>query len=252
MSDRFFEHRALFRFYEELNDFLPPEKRKKAFIYSFNRHPSIKDPIEALGVPHTEVDLIIANGRSVGFDYKLCHADRISVYPVFESMDISPIVRLRKEPLRKSAFIVDVHLGKLARLLRLFGFDTRYGSNDDTEIVRIAVQEKRIILTRDRRLLQRKEVTHGYCIRSSYPELQLKEVIERFDLYSQIKEFSRCTLCNEVVHPINRMDILHRLEPKTAACFNEFYFCPGCERIYWKGSHFKKLRKKIEAVIKDT
>ncbi|MCJ7774086.1 MAG: Mut7-C ubiquitin/RNAse domain-containing protein [Desulfobacterales bacterium] len=246
MVDRVFENTACFRFYEELNDFLPPDKRKKTFDYPFNGNPSIKDPIEALGVPHTEVDLIIANGRSVGFDYKLINADMVSVYPVFESIDISPIVKLREKPLRKSAFIVDSHLGKLVRLLRLLGLDTRYSDDEDTKIIRLAIHEKRIILTRDRQLLQRKEVTHGYCIRSTNPELQLKEVLKRFDLYSQIKEFYRCTMCNGVISPINKSDIRHRLGPKTDKYFNEFYFCPGCERIYWKGSHYKKLKKKIE------
>jgi uncharacterized protein with PIN domain len=249
MTARVFENTASFRFYEELNDFIPPDKRKKTFDYPFNSNPSIKDPIEALGVPHTEVDLIIVNGMSVGFSYKLQHTDRVCVYPVFESIDISPIVKLRQKPLRKSAFIVDAHLGKLAKLLRLLGADTKYG-DDDIEIVRISIQEKRIILTRDRKLLQRKEVTHGYCVRSTDPELQLEEVLERFDFYSQIKEFYRCTICNSVIHPINKSEIVHRLEPKTATHFNEFYFCPGCERIYWKGSHYKKLKKKIKKITK--
>jgi uncharacterized protein with PIN domain len=248
MPDQIFDNTASFRFYEELNDFLPPGKRKKVFDYPFNGNPAIKDPIEALGVPHTEVDLIIVNGQSVGFDHKLQNADWVSVYPVFESMDISPIVKLRKTPLRRSAFICDSHLGKLAKLLRLLGFDTKYYDND-TEIVRISIQEKRIILTRDRQLLKRKEITHGVCIRSTDPELQVKEVLKRFDLYSQIKQFYRCTMCNNVLHPISKSDIQHRLEPKTAMHFNEFYFCPGCERIYWKGSHYKKLKKKIEKFI---
>jgi len=249
MLKRNFDNTASFRFYEELNDFLPPSKRKKAFDYHFNRNPAIKDPIEALGVPHTEVDLIIVNGKSVGFDHKLKNADWVSVYPVFESIDISPIVKLRETPLRKSVFILDAHLGKLVKLLRLLGFDSKV-SAIDTQIVRISLQEKRIILTRDRKLLQRKEVTHGYCIRSMEPELQVREVLKRFDLYSQIKEFYRCTMCNHEIHSIRKSDVEHRLEPKTKKHFNEFYFCSGCERVYWKGSHYKKLIKKIDTIIK--
>lgn len=247
------DHTVFFRFYEELNDFLPPDKRKKSFDYSFKGNPAVKDAIEALGIPHTEVDLIVANGQSVGFDYKLKHGDGISVYPMFESIDITPIIKLRKKPLRKSAFVADVHLGKLTGLLRLFGFDTEYDKeNDDAEIVRKSTRENRIILTRDRQLLQRKEVTHGYCIRSTAPDAQLKEVLERFDLYSRIKEFHRCTMCNHVIYPVDKSKIRYRLKPKTAMYFDEFYICPGCERIYWKGSHYKKLKNKIERLAKDT
>ncbi|MBW1849755.1 MAG: Mut7-C RNAse domain-containing protein, partial [Deltaproteobacteria bacterium] len=137
------------------------------------------------------------------------------------------------------------------KLLRLLGFDAEYSKEDvDTEIIRKSIQEKRIILTRDRQLLQRKEITHGVCIRSTDPELQVKEVLKKFDLYSQIKEFHRCTMCNNVINPISKSDIQHRLEPKTEMRFNEFYFCSGCERIYWKGSHYKKLKKKIEEFTK--
>lgn len=251
MADRIFDNSASFRFYEELNDFLPSDKRKRTFDYKFNGNPSIKEPIEALGVPHTEVDLILVNGKSVGFGHKLKQGDFVSVYPVFESIDISPIVKLREKPLRNSAFIVDSHLGKLARMLRLIGFDTQYDKDDDDlEIVRKSIQQKQIILTRDRQLLQRKEVTHGYCVRSTDPENQVYEVLERFDLYSQVKAFYRCMMCNGIIHPIDKADIRHRLKPKTEKYFNEFYFCPGCERIYWKGSHYEKLKKKVEKLIK--
>jgi hypothetical protein len=147
------DNSAEFRFYEELNDFLRPEQRKQTLTYRFNGNPGIKDPIEVFGVPHTEVDLIVVNGESVGFGYRLKDADRIAVYPVFEGFDISPIVRLREAPLRHTAFVVDVNLGKLARLLRLFGFDTLFANSfDDREIAAISVEQQRIILTRDRLL----------------------------------------------------------------------------------------------------
>ena len=178
---------AQFRFYEELNDFLAPDKKKRDFSYPFNGRPSIKDAIEAIGVPHTEVELILANGRSVGFDYPLKHGDRVSVYPVFESLDISPVVRVREKPLREPSFILDVHLGRLAKLLRMLGFDTRY-RNDyrDIEIVDISIKERRIILTRDRGILKNRSVTHGYCLRSTEPIAQAREVLQRFDLFSQV------------------------------------------------------------------
>ena len=251
MSKRTLKNSAAFRFYEELNDFLPRTKRKATFDYPFSGNPAIKNPIEALGIPHTEVDLILVNGQSVGFDYNLKEGDLVSVYPVFESIDISPIVKLRDTPLRNSIFVVDIHLGKLLRLLRLFGFDCT-SCDDDAKIVQISIQEKRIILTRDRQLLHRRDVTHGYCVRSTHPDIQIKEVLKRFDLYSQIKLFYRCTLCNEIIRPIAKSDILHRLPPKTRQNFNEFYFCPGCERIYWEGTHYKKLKNKIERLFSDS
>ena len=244
-----FEKTAQFRLYEELNDFLPLDKRKKVFPYRFNGNPSIKDPIEAIGVPHTEVDLIVVNGSSVRFDYRLKNKDYVSVYPVFESIDISPIVKLRDEPLRKSAFILDVHLGKLAKLLRMLGFDVVYENDyDDPEIVRQSLKEKRIIITRDRRLLHSKAVTHGYCIRSTNPEEQLREVLNRFDRYSQIRPFYRCMICNNKIKGIEKSTILNRLEPKTILYYDEFFTCEGCNRIYWKGSHHIKLRERLDKI----
>ena len=119
-------HKATFRFYEELNDFLPKEKRKKRFEHNFIDRASVKDVIESFGVPHTEVDLIIVNGESKNFSYIINDGDDISVYPVFESIDISNLQKLRPEPLREPKFILDVHLGTLARYLRMLGFDTNY------------------------------------------------------------------------------------------------------------------------------
>lgn len=245
-----FGKEAQFRFYEELNDFLPLQKKKKSFSYQFNGKPSIKDAVEAIGIPHTEVDLILANGRSVGFDYHLLNSDFVSVYPVFESFDISPIVRLREEPLRRSSFVLDVHLGKLARLLRMLGFNALYRNNyDDPEIVSTSLKQKRIILTRDRHLLHVKQITHGYWIRSQNPENQLLEVLGRFDLYGQIKSFHRCIVCNGIIKEINKQEIIERLEPKTARYYNEFYLCDNCKKIYWKGSHYKRMKSTIDKFL---
>ncbi|MCF6157406.1 MAG: twitching motility protein PilT [wastewater metagenome] len=238
---------AYFRFYAELNDFLPHDKVRRTFPYRFKGNPSIKDPIEAIGVPHTEVDLIIVNTVSVGFGYRLQNGDYVSVYPVFENIDISPVIKLRKEPLRKTAFILDVHLGKLAKILRMLGFDAEYRNDyHDHEIIQKSLKENRIILTRDRRLLHAKVVTHGYCIRSENPAEQLREVLNRFDLPLQIQPFKRCTMCNCELEKIEKSKIVHRLEPKTILYYNEFSICPGCDRIYWKGSHYEKLKEQLE------
>jgi uncharacterized protein len=240
-------YHAYFRFYEELNDFLPPSQCKREFPYAFPGTPSVKHVVESIGVPHPEVDLILANGRSVDFGYRLRDGDRISVYPVFESLDISPVIRLRPEPLRKSAFVVDVHLGRLARMLRLLGFDTLYRNDyEDPEIIRIAAEQVRIILTRDRQLLTAGAVSRGYWVRSGAVDDQLMEVLRRFDLYSQIKPFKRCLRCNGHVKETPKAEVLHLLEPKTILYYDLFYQCRNCGQVYWKGTHFDPLKERIE------
>lgn len=238
--------KAIFRFYEELNDFLPAAKKKKDLFYIFDGGPSVKDCIEAQGVPHPEVDLIIVNGISVGFDYHLQDKDRVAVYPVFESIDISPVIRLRPKPLRNPRFILDVNLGKLNKKMRMLGFDCLYQNNmQDADIVKTAVAEKRIILTRDRRLLRAKIITHGYWVRSDDPKQQINEVLQRFDLKGMITPFHRCIECNTPLQPVPKEKIIHRLEPKTKKYFDEFYYCSGCDKIYWKGSHWENMQSMI-------
>lgn len=235
------------RFYEELNDFLPKEKRKKRFMHQFIDRTSVKDLIESIGVPHSEVDLILVNGSSVNFKYLINDGDDISVYPVFESFDISDVQHLRPKPLRKPKFICDVHLGRLTRYLRMIGLDVIY-ENDfkDDEIVQASLKEKRTILTRDRGILKRNDVTHGYWIRSTKVEEQVKEVIKRFDLQKEVKEFSRCIECNEQLKPVKKEKIVNQLPLKVAKTQNEFYECPSCKKIYWKGSHYQKMLTFVE------
>lgn len=183
---------AQFRFYEELNDFLPLKQRRKTFRYDFSGEPSVKDTVEAIGVPHTEVDLILVNGKSVDFRYQMQGGERVAVYPVFEAFDISSIIRLRPKPLRKIRFVVDADLGKLARFLRLLGFDTLYHDNfDDRIIMDVATKEKRIILTRDRKLLKHDKVTHGYWVRNIRPRKQLHEVVSMLQLENSLNSFKR-------------------------------------------------------------
>jgi len=241
-------HNANFRFYEELNDFLSGDNHKCTLEYQFKGRPAIKDSIEAQGVPHTEVDLIVVDGESVDFSYGLKNGDRVAVYPMFESFDITPIVRLREKPLRNTAFVVDVNLGKLARRLRMLGFDTAYSNcSNDQQIVDLAINEKRIVLTRDRRLLFRKAVTHGCWIRSVEIDAQIQEVLDRFDLHRLINPFNRCLDCNGVIKPVaEKARIWSRLEPLTRRYYNEFYHCVECDKIYWKGSHVENMHKVIQ------
>jgi uncharacterized protein with PIN domain len=240
------------RFYEELNDFLPRIKRKKTFRYPFWGNPAIKDVIEAIGVPHTEVDLILVNGNSVDFNYHLQTGDHISVYPVFESLDITPIIRLRPKPLRKTKFILDVHLGKLARFLRMLGFDALYSKDyNDEEIRIISRKEKRIILTRDQNLLKAKSVTHGYWLRSLEPLLQIKEIIQRFDLKSSTNSFTRCLECNGIIRKIKKEKIAGKLPSPLVTFQQQFFYCTRCKKIYWQGSHFQKMKDKISQIFRD-
>jgi len=242
---------AYFRFYEELNDFLSLEKRKKFFPYSFNGNPSVKDAIEALRVPHVEVDLILVNSLSVNFSYKLQNEDSVSVYPVFESFDITSVTHLREKPLRDMKFILDVHLGKLTKYLRLCGLDTYYKTDcNDQEIISLAVSNKRVILTRDLELLKNKQVTHGYWIRSQHLDEQLKEVFLRFDMINQIRLFTRCMVCNGTLEDVSKKDILFRLLPGTRQYYQKFKKCPDCDRIYWDGSHYKRMKDNIYSIIK--
>jgi uncharacterized protein with PIN domain len=238
---------ATFRFYEELNDFFARGKRKATIPVYFGGNPPVKDIIESIGVPHTEVDLILVNSKSVDFSYHLKNGDRVSVYPVFESLDISDVTHLRAKPLRRPKYILDVHLGKLAKYLRMFGFDTLYRNNyHDSQIVSIAGTEKRIILTRDIGILKIKEVTHGYWIRSQNLNKQLKEVIDHFDLYSSIKPFHRCMTCNGIIRKVKKETIHDNLDEKTKKYYDEFYRCESCGTIYWKGSHYNRMKRFIE------
>jgi uncharacterized protein len=244
---------SYFRFYEELNDFLPSAKRKKLFLYEFKGNPSVKDAIEAIGVPHVEVDMILVNSLPVGFSYKLKDADYVSVYPVFESIDIASVQHLREEPLRDLKFVSDVHLGKLTKYLRLCGFDTYYDKSlKDHEIITLAISEKKVILTRDRELLKNKKVTRGYWIRSLYAREQLKDVLLRFDLKNQINLFTRCMECNAILKDVTKQEVLNRLMPKTRQYFRKFKKCINCNRIYWNGSHYQSMKRNIKILMSET
>lgn len=244
--------RVQLRFYEELNDFLAPGLRKIAFSHAFDRRTSVKDLIESFGVPHTEVDIILVNGQSVDFSCIVQNGDRISVYPVFESLDISPLVRLRPAPLRTPAFILDTNLGRLARYLRLLGFDCLYQNDfDDETVATLSCDQHRCVLTRDRALLQRKIITHGYFVRAVRPRLQVREVLSRFDLYRLVLPFSRCTRCNGQLQAVDKQLIEDRLEPKTRQYFESFRMCTSCQQIYWQGSHHARSLQLVAELTRE-
>jgi uncharacterized protein with PIN domain len=235
------------RFYEELNDFIRADWRKRQIERQLGHRTTTKDLIESFGVPHTEVDLILANGVSVDFAHRVDDGDIISVYPVFESFDISEVTRLQERPLRDLRFIADCHLGKLAGKMRLLGFDVEYRNDvDDDELATAVVNDKRVLLSRDRRLLMRKIIDRGYLVRSQSPEEQVSEVIRRFDLTRQLRPFTRCARCNGILEPVEKQAVLHLLEPKTKLYFEDFFQCQSCRQVYWQGSHLSAIKELIK------
>jgi uncharacterized protein with PIN domain len=236
---------ARLRFYAELNDFLPPERRYETFTVEFHVAPAVRDLIESQGVPHTEVDLVLMNGGTAALPDIVEDGALVSVYPVFESLDIAAVTRVRPEPLRQPRFILDVHLGRLAAYLRMAGFDTRYANDaEDAELARVAAGERRILLTRDLGLLKRAAVTRGYYVRETSPARQLQEVVRRFELKRLLRPFSRCMRCNSELCAARP----ERAPEQARSRFTEFQECPGCGRVYWQGSHWARMRALMDAL----
>jgi uncharacterized protein len=239
-------HTAFIRFYEELNEFLPPGKQRIMYTIAFRDSPSVKSLIESEGIPHAEVDLILVNGRSVGFSEKVVDNDYISVYPVFESFDISGVQAVHLKPLRVTRFVLDVHLGKLARYLRMMGFDAVYNNySAGTDLVRISKEDQRIILSRDRRLLMRREVDHGYWVRHEGILDQVAEVTRRLDLWGSVQWFSRCTLCNGVLQNSSETEVRKRFPHHRFDGGTRFFECARYGHLYWNGSHSARFREAI-------
>ncbi|MES9968588.1 MAG: Mut7-C RNAse domain-containing protein [Candidatus Thiodiazotropha sp.] len=239
------------RFYEELNDFLPQDLRKRSFNCSYTPKQAVKQVIENQGVPHTEVEVILVNGESVAFDYRLQPGDRVSVYPMFESMDVTPLLRLRPKPLRQLRFIADAHLGKLTRYLRLLGFDCLFFNDaGDSELARISAQQKRVLLTRDRGLLMHRVITHGCFIHATEPKRQLLELVERLQLQGVYNPFSRCMECNGCLAAVDKERIQDQLPARVRQHYADFWRCDACGRIYWKGSHYQEMQAFIDTLMR--
>ncbi len=241
---------ATFRFYEELNDFLAPKRRKQEFSVPCAQRATTKHMIEALGVPHTEVELILVNGESVDFDRILEDGDRVAVYPRFEAMDVTPLLRVREHPLRETRFVADAHLGGLAHMLRMLGFDTLYDNHfADDDIVAVAAREARIVLTRDRELLKRRAVTHGCFVHALKTEDQLREIVARLDLARGARPFTLCLHCNAPLRPVDKASVLERLPPRVREHYARFSVCDACGRVYWEGSHWRNMWRLLAGVL---
>ena len=213
---------------------------------------SVKDLVESVGVPHPEIDLLLVDDEPVGFDHLVRGGERVAVYPPMRSLRPEPGSTLWPTPPEPRRFVVDVHLGTLARRLRLLGFDSWYARDaDDDRLARIAVDEDRILLTRDRGLLMRRAIVHGYCPRSDDPQTQALEVSERYGLSARARPLTRCVNCNGRLEPVDREEVLHLLPPRTRREFDRFAQCGDCGQVYWPGSHVDAVADFLDRVTDD-
>lgn len=208
---------------------------------------SIKDVIEACGVPHPQIDLILFDGRPVSFEFHVTQRGDIQVFPIGAATDRYATHRLQWR--HHTRFVADGHLGKLARDLRLLGFDVVHDKDaEDAALVTIAVDEERALLTRDRRLLMHAAVRDGYCPRSDGAESQINEVVRRFELQACIRPYTRCLLCNGMLARVSKEQVIDRLEPLTKIYYEDFRECENCRHVYWSGSHFSKLEARLDRI----
>lgn len=231
--------RAYLSFVGRLNELLPRNQRGQSIPVDFRGRQSIKHLAESLGVPHPEIGQVQVNGQAGTLSTITQDGDHVELYSIPDGCPVEP------------RFVLDNHLGRLTAYLRMLGFDCLYQTHfDDDEMAKIVQQEERILLTRDRRLLMRKAVVYGYCLRSLDSLEQLLEVIQHFDLKGRIYPFHRCLRCNHPLEPVAKETIINRLEPLTRLYFDEFQICPACKQIYWKGSHYERMQNLIETIIK--
>ena len=243
---------ATLRFYAELNDFLAPERRQRDLCLDFEPPVPVRHLIETCGVPHTEVELILRGSESIGLEEPVHPGDRLAVYPMFESFDVAPLLRLRPGPLREPRFIADAHLGKLARRLRMLGFDTLWFNDlGDAALALLAGDQHRILLTRDRALLMHRPVTHGCHVPAGSTDDQARALVRRLQLCGSIAPFTRCTVCNGLLTAVSPDEVTLPVPPGIARRFREFWRCLGCGRIYWKGSHWEAMRRQIASICAD-
>jgi uncharacterized protein with PIN domain len=205
--------------------------------------------IEALGVPHTEVELVLLNGEPRGLEDILEEGDRVAVYPRFTALDVADVARLDQRPPGRVRFVADAHLGGLARLLRMAGFDTIYRNTlNDAEVEAIALDDRRAVLTRDRALLKRRGIAYGCYVRALKAEEQLREVVERFGLAQRMRPFTLCLSCNAPLRLVAKADVLDRLPPRVAATQDEFSTCDCCHGVFWKGSHWQRMARVLDDI----
>jgi uncharacterized protein len=234
---------ATFHFHGPANDFLPEDRQESPFRHHFDWKASIKDMLEALGPPHTEIEAITVDGRPVDFDYIVEPGTMIDIYSRIADAPGDDNILLTPPPPMPHRFILDTHLGRLANYLRMTGFDTLYRNDyPDDELAAISHPEGRILLTRDIGVLKRGIVTFGHYMRATDPRKQIIEIIERYDLTDHITPFHRCIKCNGLLSRVDKATIIDQIPPDSAATYEVFHQCADCGQIYWKGSHFERMQ----------
>lgn len=203
---------------------------------------SVKDLLESHGLPHVEVGALQVDGRPTTLGALVRPGTRLDVHPPHAGPPGATVWPTPPEPRR---FVLDVHLGTLARRLRAAGFDTWWSNDaDDPELAERSVTERRILLTRDRGLLMRRVVVHGHCPRSPDPDEQLDEVVQRWGLAERARPFTRCVSCNGRLLPVDRAAVLDQLPPRTRVEHDTFARCDGCGQVFWPGSHVDALTER--------
>ncbi len=237
------------RWYGELNDNLPADERYVTYLHRIESNITVGKFASGFGNPFDCIDLVLVNGISVNSGYQLKDNDRIALFPVFESFDIASVTKAREHPLRQPKFILDVHLGKLANHLRMLGFDSLYRNDYTGDILcRISLQENRTLLSKNKSLIETESLTHAYLVKNKDPRIQLIEVLERFQLFALIAPFTRCIECNSTLQRVEMEGILFRIPAQVKEWCTEYQWCSECNRIYWKGSHYKKMLEFISSL----
>ncbi len=228
---------ARFRFHGVLGAFLPRERRGEPFAFACARAATLKNAVEALGVPHTEVGRIAVNGAPATLDRIVREGDVVEAFP------------WSRQPLA-AGFLADAHLGGLARFLRMLGFDTLHrNAFGDEEIRRIAREERRVVLSRDRELLKCREVLFGCYVHALKAEAQLREVAARFGLAARARPFTLCLVCNLALTPASAGEARAYAPQAKLEPYRDFRRCPGCGRVYWEGSHFARMRAALQEAV---
>jgi uncharacterized protein with PIN domain len=229
---------ASFRFHGTLQDFLKKAQRDRAFLHPCARAASLKNAIEALGVPHTEAGRVTVNGAPATLQRTVRDGDEIEIYPRTMETGSDPV------------FLADAHLGGLARFLRMLGYDTLHDNGfADEDIRRLAEAEQRIVLSRDRELLKCREIARGCYVRALKAEAQLREVAERYDLAARARPFTRCLRCNLPLQAVDRASVAAMVPEKVRERQEQFSRCAGCGRIYWPGSHYARMRAALGELL---
>jgi uncharacterized protein len=219
----------------ELQPFLRPGRRGTLITVGCDGVSTLGHVVESLGVPLTEVGRLLVNGEPAAAGHRLVGGDVAEVQPV-----------RRPQPLPAARFVLDVHLGTVARRLRLVGVDCAYANDrDDDALIEQANAERRVLLTQDRGLLRRRALWLGAYVRGGRPDAQFRDVLDRFA--PPLAPWTRCVTCNEPLSPAAKADVEPQLQPGTRRSYDSFARCTGCGRVYWRGAHSRHLEAIVES-----